>query len=504
MKNTRKLLAVVLSVIMALSALPFAAFAKDVSYTQDCPNIYIHGFAACTIWEDPSDPNSKSVFPPETDVILDNVKKAVPAFALYAVNKDGKMLADALTPICLDLLGPAFLNENGEVPEGNTTGVRFTYPPASCISKTSNLNFDYDWRLDPIVIAAQLNDYIEYVCAASGCDQVTIMAHSFGGIVTLAYANIYGTSRLKGVVMNSTAIYGETYNGELMTGDLYLSMDAVESFMQYAMSETDYDTIIDGAFAIFEKAGLKDFLEKAANQIIADAGEDIMANVILPMFIQWPSVWAMTPDEYMEDANEFVFNGNLIDKEKDYSALKSKINAYDTIVRAGKTEKLIEMESEMNFGVFARYGFSTIPLTSSWDNMSDGIVDTKYSSFGATTAKHGETLSADYLAGVDAKYISPDKSIDASTCLFPEKTWFVKNYIHTHSTLLPELVMAILYADEEVTVDTYEAYPRFMIYDNDEFAPQEKDDTLNPFQKLAKFIKQIIALLKTAFEKLFK
>lgn len=503
MKNIRKITALVLSVLMVLSVMP-VALAKDVSYTQDCPYIYIHGFAANTIYEDPSDPNSKSVFPPENDVIMENVQKAIPAFALYAVNKDGKMLADTLTPICLDLLGPAFLNENGERPEGNKTGVRFTYPPKSSIRKNSKLEFGYDWRLDPMVVAAQLNDYIEYVCDASGCDQVTIMAHSFGGIVTLAYATVYGTSRLKGVMMNSTAIYGETYNGELMTGDLKLSMAAVEAFMKYALPDSDYDTIIDGVFKIFDKAGLSNFLERYGNQIIADAGEEIMSNVILPMFIQWPSVWAMTPDEYLEDANEFIFNGNLIDKTKDYSVLKSKIAAYDTIVRASKKEKLVEMESEMNFGVLARYGFTTVPITSSWDVMSDGIVDTKNASFGATTATYGKTLPADYLAGVDAKYVSPDKTVDASTCLFPEKTWFVKNFIHTHSQLLPELTMAVLYADEEVTCDTYEAYPRFMIYADEEFTPQEKDDTLNPFQTLARFIRQIINLIKLAFEKLFK
>lgn len=499
MKNIRKLLALALALVMALSVLPLA-LAKEVSYTQNCPYIYIHGFAANVLYDDPTSPDAKAIFPPETDAIMDTVKEALPAFALYALNKDGDKLAESIVPVFLKLFEPVFLDNEGNVP--NKSGVKFSYPSKSSIKANSNLEFGYDWRLDPVEIAAQLNDYIEYVCDASGCDKVTIMAHSCGGIITLAYATIYGTDRLQGVVMNSTAIYGQTYAGELMTGDLTLSMEAVRAFMQYAMNETDYNTIVDGVFAIFEKAGLSDFLEKSGNQMIADAGEEIMSKVILPMFIHWPTVWAMTPDKYLEDANEFIFNGTLIDPETDYTTLKAKIENYNTTVRAGKTEKLIEMEDTMKFGVLARYGFSTVPITTSWDVMSDGIVDTKSASYGATAANYGETLPAEYLSTVDAKYVSPDKTVDASTCLFPEKTWFVKGYGHTHSQLLPELTKAILYSDEEVTVDTYEDYPRFMVYSDGDFTPQESDNSANPFVKLAKFIKQIFSFIKMLFSKL--
>lgn len=60
--------------------------------------------------------------------------------------------------------------------------------------------------------------------------------------------------------------------------------------------------------------------------------------------------------------------------------------------------------------------------------------NTRFSSLGATVSKIGTAFSDEYIESRKAlgyeKYISPDRQTDASTCVFPEYTWFLKNAIH--------------------------------------------------------------------------
>ena len=57
------------------------------------------------------------------------------------------------------------------------------------------------------------------------------------------------------------------------------------------------------------------------------------------------------------------------------------------------------------------------------------------------------------------KYISPDLKIDASTCLFPERTWFIKDLHHDFFGPLQEMSMELMRYD--TTVDN-EKYPQFL------------------------------------------
>lgn len=65
--------------------------------------------------------------------------------------------------------------------------------------------FPYDWRLDNTRNAALLHNFIEHtVIPDSGQHKVDILAHSMGGLLTRAYANEYGQSRLDKVVYIGT------------------------------------------------------------------------------------------------------------------------------------------------------------------------------------------------------------------------------------------------------------------------------------------------------------
>ncbi len=90
------------------------------------------------------------------------------------------------------------------------------------------------------------------------------------------------------------------------------------------------------------------------------------------------------------------------------------------------------------------------------------------SSFGATCSKIGETLPADYIEqrkeeGL-GEYISPDMQIDASTCLFPETTWIVKNVHHDDFDRCCKDLAEKFLLGTNVTVEN-SGYSRFRVND---------------------------------------
>ena len=141
-----------------------------------------------------------------------------------------------------------------------------------------------------------------------------------------------------------------------------------------------------------------------------------------------------------------------------------------------REETLLALDESSKVIVICRYGFSSLPIAPSWNAHTDGSIDAANSSFGATTLAHGEIFSEDYLAKADKKYISPDKTIDASTCLFPEKTWFVKNFQHSEGCDdIDTMIYTLLDYEKEATVNTFKEYPRFMKYNEptDEIFPDD-------------------------------
>ena len=97
--------------------------------------------------------------------------------------------------------------------------------------------------------------------------------------------------------------------------------------------------------------------------------------------------------------------------------------------------------------------------------MSDGVAETTYTSFGATTSQYGTSLSADYIASIseeNRKYLSPDEKIDASTCLFPDKTWFLKNSYHDHFPDSVDVLLETMLTTNDITVFTNETYPQYL------------------------------------------
>ena len=80
--------------------------------------------------------------------------------------------------------------------------------------------FNYDWRLDPLKHADDLNLFIKNVKTQTKCDRVALAAFSMGGTVTCSYLYKYGSSDVDSVSLCSTAFQGTSCMGSMFSGDL--------------------------------------------------------------------------------------------------------------------------------------------------------------------------------------------------------------------------------------------------------------------------------------------
>lgn len=501
-KLSARILCVVLAITVILVPLLNVSASAVPDYDHDCPYIYVHGFMGVDIYEDPDDPDSEALWPPSVDGILDAVKDCLPDIAKFLVTRDWDTLGNSVIPKVQPIFDEISLDASGN-PKGKT-GVRFTYPEPDTVTADSNLNFCYDWRIDPVIVAGQLNDFVNYVCECADCEQVVIECHSYGGVICTSYAKLYGTEKVRSFLYNSTAVYGETYTGELMNGQMSLDADVLTAYLDCVLDHNEYEKLLDGLFKLLNDAGLTDAICGLGNKILDHLLDQAAREVVVPMFGGWLSIWAMVPDEALAADMNYVFGNLYKDDGIDHSGLIEKIENYNTKVRPYKTETLRQINENCNFYIFARYGYCSVFLTPSWANSSDTVIDTKFASFGATAADYGKQLSDADIAGIDEKYISPDKAVNASTCMFPEQTWFIRRLAHASNVgSLYDMGKVLLYSDEQATCDTYEAYPRFLYYDApaDSIVPDTLADakTENFLTKIVNFIRGIFEKIKSLF-----
>lgn len=484
---------------LALIAVPVFQVMPTAEPVRDVPEINIHGFMNKTIYMNRGTDEETVIWSYSTEEILDLVKSALPALAKLSVTWNWDRFADEVLPLVEKFFDGAVAQPDG-TPDPRTS-IDFEYPPAESIKPSSYLDFDYDWRSDPVEIAAQLNDFIDYVTEASGCDQVTLTAHSLGGVIMTSYLSIYGNEKVRAACFNTTAVYGETYTGELLSGQMTLNADAIEAYLQFALERNQYEKLINGLVAMLNDVGLLDFVCTFGNLILEKLSPKALPEFVVPLFAGMPTIWAMVPDEYLDASMDYVFNTVYKDSPVDRSGLVARIENYNELVRKNKTQTLKDLNEVANVYVLSRYGYSSIPITPSYKNTSDSVIDTKYSSFGATVADYGSTLSDDYLASADPKYVSPDKIVDASTCLFPDQTWFIKGLYHAPNGPLDEIITTLLYSDDQATVETYAQYPQFLKYDynTDQLSPYTAEDAnveLSGLQKILQFLRSLFRKIK--------
>ena len=336
--------------------------------------------------------------------------------------------------------------------------------------------FYYDWRLDPIETAAEFKSFIDDILASTGCEQVGVVASCLGTNVVTAYLAVYpehAKEHMRGVAFDGSVVSGAEMLSEAISGKFSVNLTAINRALRdcAAIGLFDVDEFVTITLDMLDRTGTDEALLAFPRKVLYDKlVKGVTSALALSTFYTWPNYWACVSKEDYPTAMEYVFGPEGSEKRTTYAGLIAKLDNYDRVVRQRVPEILTStVANGVHFGVISKYGFQTLPICKTNDLVSDQFATVKRSSFGATTGTIYEDLSADYLAERTAAgygdYLSPDGQIDASTCLFPESTWFIKGSSHSNwSDWELRLLYDIASSKEGVTVETGCWPARFVTY----------------------------------------
>lgn len=323
--------------------------------------------------------------------------------------------------------------------------------------------FTYDWRKAPEQLAAELNEYIETAKSNNGVDKVNIVCASMGGMVTTAYMYYYGYDSINSAVYLSGAQNGTYVCGDALNGRIVFESDILVSLVNNTAGN---NMMLRVFMYLFDAMGVIDFLTFVANDTVAtsfDRGNDVMLRDCLGTMCGF---WALCPDEDFDSARETIFGGH----EDEYPVLMEKLDGVREFVMSTEDTLKDAMESGVKLSFVSNYNAALVPVYERAYVNGDSVLETELTSNFATVAPLGETLSAEYLATADRSFVSPDRVIDASTAVFTENTWFVKDAPHVaadYDTGFSEFTFTLLESEVQPTIYTFPQYPQFLIADDE-------------------------------------
>lgn len=508
----KKLMSILLACVMIFTAvIPSLTASAQENYLT----IYVGGYGGALvdangeyIWYDGPNESMLTGLKAVLDEIFDDLAFGV-LTGDYTEYCD--KLYNAMAPAFADLM----LDKNGEASDGSgcgidmlTTGYGVSYEHYS----GGRIYFNYDWRLSCEHNAEILEKFIDRVCREKGCSKINLIGRCLGGNVVSAYLeNAENLDKINDVVLYIPSTEGVDFIGALFSGQVVLDGDAIDNFVSVSMKDNDIVADLLGDDSLYETLALivnfinevyvLDFGTDVIEVILEEVKDNVLARIVRDTYGSFVGYWNMVPDEYLEDAIAFIYNTPELQEE--YAGMIEKIRSYHENVQVNARDTMLELsENGMDLMVISKYNLANLPLSKDAKAQSDSTALTSATSFGATTADLGEVLSKKYIENMteaDKKYLSADTMIDASTCLFPEKTWFIKNLTHSAFPASVDKLIDAFMTSDDMTVFSDEAYPQFMKYDSE-------TDTLSPVTGLddGDLIKRDTILSKlTAFFKFF-
>lgn len=327
--------------------------------------------------------------------------------------------------------------------------------------------YNYDWRLDPLCHADGLNELIESIKAEKGCDKVNLACCSMGGTVSMAYLYKYGHNSIRNFMLLSTAFQGVTAVGDMFEGDLYIEKNALIRRVVNLGKGDLKEFLFKALMYAVDKTGLADTLVDWANGVIDNAIDNIIDILLKDTFGKMPGIIDLITAEDYEDSKEF-----MLDAEKNAEIIK-RCDEYIYNVQS-KAKEILDSAKSDGTGVYVvcQYNMQALPVTHSSDLNNDLLIDVKYASAGAVCADLGCTLPESYVQAVDDghNHLSPDNVIDASTCMYPDSTWFIKDQAHVDYNVGPttDFIFWLADSDSQLTVYDNAQYSQFMIFDYDD------------------------------------
>ncbi len=510
----KKILSFLLCFVLLISTF-IPAFASEKTDRTDIPVIYIVGTGKDIVRETETG-EKETLYPIQIpdNYINDQLEVFLPVFAEAFFTQEWDEFCDVLYEIISPILSKMKLDKNGEASDGSH--VDWSWSRESLTDKKSNgtyhvqdYTFFYDWRVDLYETADLLHQYIEDVMYVTGAEEVAILGRCLGSNLMSAYMQKYDGQYVRETIHYASAVNGASFMSKIFTGEeLYLHADGIERFLY------DFDLgigkelteILRSFVTMLNKTYGLDIACWAVNNVYKDIYLDIIPRILIESYASFPSYWSMICPEDYEKAKETIYYGSDLEE---YSIFIQKTDRYFNDVQLN-FEKTSKKHSERGIEIsnIVKYGTQDVPITKESDELSDFLCLVKDASFGATSSLVNETLSSDYIKAMEAngkgEYISPEKQIDASTCLFPETTWFVKALHHFYFPNPMNALISQIINIDGFTVDSDKDFPRYLLYNNNtsEVSPLTAENmnttpewNTSYFEALKKFFANLISLI---------
>ncbi len=525
MQRAKRAVSLLVAAVIFVSLITVGFPQRAAAAAADVPTIYVIGQG----W---------ALYNPQGEVVTDfslpegfleaAVKDCLPSFlkaALFSTDKNVNEYADKLAANLSQLYAKAKFDDNGEPTDGS--GPAFDPAAPARPYKYNFYQFQYDWRRDPRESAEQLAVFIDNIRAATGAEKVNLLGRCEGVCPVMAYLTAYGAEKVNRLFFLNSGFRGIAGADAPFSGNICFEAKPARDWLDEALNGDIPDVPINSmdivtqpywlllkalVRAVYESYGLE-IAAQAVNSLYNRMFRPALRKTMLTGYATWPGIWAMVFEENTETAISFVFEG----QEERYAGLIEKIRGYNREVRSGADDLLRKINAEgVDVGVLAKYGYATDPIEKGAKQLSDEKAYLKHSSFGATTACFGETLPDEYIAAAAAegreRYISPDRLIDTSTCLFPDSTWTIGALQHQ---IVPAYLDAFAYrfftAETAMTVDSDPAFPQFLLNDDGNLVPltaenqdrsQVRPEKRGFFPALKEFFTQLISYIKALFRSL--
>ena len=474
----KKVLSLFLALLMifSVSVCAFAASENGAeTITDRDPLILVRGMDFMNVKVDPNTKDEKEINDFSVKTIAPAAVKAL--FELF-IKRDKDKAIDTVLDCVYDVLKFNSMDENGD-PVYNT-GMRdyslaadrypelleeeycelgLTRTAIETYGKKYVYYISYDWRVDPYVVADQINDAVKLALKNTGRKKVNIFCASMGGIMTMAYLSKYGYENIGRCVFDCSTFCGAQVACDVFTGKLQITAENIYNYL----SNGSANSAAKFAMNVLYKTGAIGLLTKLTDYILENRKDDIYNRVLKPIFGHSPTLWGLICSDCYDEAIKFVFGSrdNLTD------TFSKRIDALQDMMK-GRTALLKKMLSDgVRINVVSNYGSPVTPFCESSDFSGDTILEAYNTSGFATIAKFGKTLGDDYKAANPA-LVSPDNCVDLSTAILPEYTYMIKNAPHvaaSYQTDYSDFIMYLLSNTGDFKAGSNPKYPQFMISD---------------------------------------
>ena len=516
----KKLIACILTLALAVGMMA-PTFAVTEAAAQDIPIITIPGTSNTHILN----AEGETVVPDSFDLgafLKDKeaMRPLLTEFAKATVTDRWDTYSDLLLEAISPIWAPAVYNNDGEPQHGDHT--TWTWSENTLPKKTSGFRegdyyFRYDWRRDPLYTAQELDAYIDAILRVTGAQKVALVGRCYGACVAAAYLEKYGCGKVDHTIMYMPMATGVQTAEAVFTGDIMLKANNVNLYLDYWLNydrpveDDDLTLLLSSLVTLLYYSGGMHLTTFALQKLVERFKDHILPRILRASYGTYPGYWAMIGQDAYERAKQYVFGG----VETDYAGLIEKTDRYHETVLDPLYGLLDEKQAQgMKLTVIAKYGFPTYPFFEDSDYLTDSSNSLTRQSFGATTSTMNTVLPECYLsaqreAGLE-RYLSADKKVDASTCRYPDQTWFFKDVKHLEMDgTISALMTLVTKQTDQLTVADDERFPQFMHKDeNGQIVPLTENDPSdqkwkrkNPIKAYLNFWRAVLRLLKNAFGK---